>query len=130
MSKTIVCTYSTPGHNPHPMQCNRASERQWFDVTVTYLGSDVFELKFEDVRRLRKHNHDPGRLIRHLEAYGGFPIRFQPNYRLLGITSGDKVTSMFDLSDEPIEPCFDEDDDNEFENLSYNYYRTISPEDQ
>jgi hypothetical protein len=108
------------------MQCNRASKREWFDVTVSYLGSDVFELKFQDGKRVRKHNHDPGRLIRHLEAYGQFPIRFQPTYRLLGIKSGDNVTSMFDLSEDPIMPCFDEDDENEFEDLSYNYPRTSS----
>ena len=129
-SKVIVCTYCTPGHNPHPMQCNRASEREWFDVTVTYLGSDIFELKFQDGQRIRKHNHDPGRLIRHLEAYHQFPVRFQPTYRLLGIKSGDKVTSMFDLSDNPIQPCLDEDDENEFENLSFHCNRTISLEDQ
>ena len=104
-SKRIICTSCAPGHNPHPMQCNRASKKEWFDVEVTYLGSDVFQLKFQADTKFNKHEHDPGRLIRHLEAYSGFPIRFEPTYQLLEIKSGDNVTSMFHLSDEPIGPC-------------------------
>ena len=119
-SKKIVCTSCLPGHNPNPMQCNRATEKEWFDVSVTYLGSDVFQLMFQDGTKLRKHEHDPGRLIHHLEAYSSFPIRYEPIYKLLGIKSGDIVTSMFHLSDIPIGPCFEEYEDPEFENLNFN----------
>ena len=119
-SKRIVCTSCAAGHNPHPMQCNRASEKEWFDVDVTYLGSDVFQLKFQDGKKFKMHEHDPGRLIRHLEAYSGFPIRFEPIYQLLGIRSGDIVTSMFYLSDQPIGPCLDGYEDVSFQHLGFN----------
>ena len=84
----------------------------------------MFQLSFQDGVKLKKHEHDPGRLIRHLEAYSGFPVRFEPTYQLLGVKSGEISTAMFHLSDQPIGSCFDEYDVKDFEDLNFNQSST------
>ena len=72
---------------------------------MRYLGSNIFELTLEDGQILTRFNHEPGRLMAHLDAYNNWPVKFQYNYYLIGIKTGEKSTSMFSMSKHPIESC-------------------------
>jgi hypothetical protein len=102
------CDNYSPGHTPHFIQARKAGEGEWLKAKVTYLGSDLFELNLEDGRVLTRRNHEPGRLLSHLDAYGQWPVRFQERYFILGIESGPGITSMFSMSRQPLEACLDE----------------------
>jgi hypothetical protein len=72
---------------------------------VRYLGSNLFEITLEDGQILTGFNHEPGRLLSHLGAYSNWPVKFQYNYYLLGIKTGEKSTAMFSMSKHRIESC-------------------------
>jgi hypothetical protein len=99
------CDDYSPGHTPHFIQARKAGEGEWLKAKVSYLGSDLFRLILEDGRILTRRNHEPGRLLSHLEAYGQWPVRFQERFYILGIESGPGVTSMFSMSKQPLEAC-------------------------
>jgi hypothetical protein len=101
------CDDYSPGHTPHFIQARKAGEGEWLEAKVTYLGSDLFELNLEDGRILSRRNHEPGRLLSHLDAYGDWPVKFQERYYILGIQSGSKSTAMFSMSKDPLEACID-----------------------
>jgi hypothetical protein len=101
------CDDYSPGHTPHFIQARKAGEGEWLEAKVTYLGSDLFQLELEDGRILSRRNHEPGRLLSHLDAYGDWPVKFQERYYILGIQSGSKSTAMFSMSKEPLEGCLD-----------------------
>jgi hypothetical protein len=107
---TIRCSNHSAGHTPHFIQARKAQEGDWLDAEVSYLGSDLFKLVLEDSRILMLHNHEPGRLIEHLEEYADWSIRYSIRYYLLGIDhlvdkSSLKATAMFSMSDRRIDSC-------------------------
>jgi hypothetical protein len=112
------CDDYSPGHTPHFIQARKAGEGEWLEAKVQYLGSNIFELTLEDGQILTRFNHEPGRLLAHLEAYGSWPVKFQVRYYILGIESGPGVISMFSMSKQPLEACIDEYDDEEYEDLN------------
>jgi len=71
---------------------------------VDYLGSNMFRLILEDGEVLTRYNHEPGRLIEHLEWFGQGAVWFQRNYYLLGIETGNG-RAMFSLSKQQIGRC-------------------------
>ncbi len=99
------CGNYSAGHTPHFIQARKAGEGEWLEAKVSYLGSDLFQLDLEDGRILTRRNHEPGRLLSHLDAYGEWPVRFQERYYILGIQSGAKNTAMFSMSEKPLEGC-------------------------
>jgi hypothetical protein len=102
------CDDYSPGHTPHFIQARKAGEGEWLEAKVKYLGSNIFELTLEDGQILTRFNHEPGRLLAHLDAYGDWPIKFQIRYYLLGIKTGDRSAAMFSMSKQPLEACEDE----------------------
>ena len=101
------CGNYSPGHTPHFIQARKAGEGDWLEAQVRYLGSNIFELKLEDGQVLTRFNHEPGRLLAHLDAYADWPVKFQIEYYILGIQSGERRTSMFSMSKQPLEMCID-----------------------
>jgi hypothetical protein len=99
------CGNYSPGHTPHFIQARKAGEGEWPEVKVRYLGSNIFELTLEDGQIQTRFNHEPGRLLAHLDAYGDWPVKFQVKYYLLGIQTGDRSTAMFSMSKQPLEAC-------------------------
>ena len=102
------CDDYSPGHTPHFIQARKAGEGEWLEAQVQYLGSNIFRLTLEDGQVLTRFNHEPGRLLAHLDAYGAWPVKFQIRYYILGIESGPGITSMFSMSKQPLEACLDE----------------------
>ena len=113
------CDDYSPGHTPHFIQARKAGEGEWLEAKVRYLGSNIFELTLEDGQILTRFNHEPGRLLSHLDAYGQWPVKFQQRYYILGIESGPGINSMFSMSKQPLEACLDEYDDEEYDDEEY-----------
>jgi hypothetical protein len=113
------CDNYSPGHTPHFIQARKAGEGEWLEAKVTYLGSNIFELTLEDGQVLTRFNHEPGRLLSHLETYGDWPVKFQIRYYVLGIKTGDRSTSIFSMSKELLEPCFNQNVEGALEGLSF-----------
>jgi hypothetical protein len=99
------CGDYSPGHTPHFIQARKAGEGEWLDASVRYLGSNIFELTLDDGQILTRFNHEPGRLLAHLDAYGDWPVKFQVKYYLLGIQTGERSTAMFSMSKQPLQAC-------------------------
>jgi hypothetical protein len=102
---SIKCTIYSAGHSPHFIQARLAAETSWLETKVDYLGSSLFQLTLEDGRILMVHNHEPGRLIEHLECYSEWVIKYSTRYHLLGIASGENTTAMFSMSEKPLGAC-------------------------
>jgi hypothetical protein len=76
----------------------------WLKAKVQYLGSNIFRLTLEDGQVLTRFNHEPGRLLEHLEWFGELAVKYQIDYCLLGIETGTGK-AMFNMSKVPLEAC-------------------------
>ena len=100
------CGNHSAGHTPHFIQSLRSVEKDWVKAKVEYLGSNIFQLKLEDGQILTRFNHEPGRLLEHLDWYGIEAVKFQSDFYLLGIETGSG-RAMFSLSKEELRTCRD-----------------------
>ena len=98
------CGNYSAGHTPHFIQGLRSVDKEWVKAKVEYLGSNIFQLKLEDGQRLTKFNHEPGRLIEHLDWFGQEAAWFQRDFYLLGIETGTG-RAMFSLSKKELTQC-------------------------
>ena len=98
------CGNYSPGHSPHHIQGLRSLEKLWVKAKVEYLGSNAFQLELEDGQILTRFNHEPGRLLEHLDWFGQEAVRFQNDFYLLGIETGTG-RAMFSMSNVPLESC-------------------------
>ncbi len=71
---------------------------------VEYLGSNIFRLILNDGQVLTRFNHEPGRLLEHLEWFGQEAAWFQEDFYLLGIETGTG-RAMFSLSKKELTKC-------------------------
>jgi hypothetical protein len=101
----IYCDLHSYGHSPHFIQARKAWKGEHFQVKVRYLGSDFFKLILEDGSSLKLHNHEPGRLLEHLELYPHEPITYSIRYHILGIKTNGVGTAMFSMSLDPLKRC-------------------------
>jgi hypothetical protein len=99
------CDNYFPGHTPHYIQARKAGEGEWQKAKVRYMGSDLFQLNLEDGQILMLRNHDPARLLGHLETYKESPVRYQAGFHVLGIKVEERATAIFSMSRKPLEPC-------------------------
>ena len=99
------CGHYSPGHTPHFIQGIRSAGEKWLEAKVTYLGSDLFQLDLEDGQMLMLRNHEPERLLEHLETYKESPVRYQEGFHVLGIKVEERATAIFSMSRRPLEPC-------------------------
>ena len=98
------CGNYSAGHTPHFIQGLRSVEKQWLKAKVEYLGSNIFQLKLDDGQTLTRFNHEPARLLEHLEWFGQEAAWFQSDFYLLGIETGTG-RAMFSMSKVPLEAC-------------------------
>jgi hypothetical protein len=98
------CGKYSAGHTPHFIQGLRSVEKEWVIAKVNYLGSNIFQIELEDGQILTRFNHEPGRLLEHLDWFGEQAVQFQRDFYLLGIETGTG-RAMFSLSKVPLEPC-------------------------
>jgi hypothetical protein len=98
------CGNYSMGHTPHFIQGLRSVEKVWVKANVEYLGSNVFQLTLEDGQILTRFNHEPGRLIEHIDWFGQEAAWFQSDFYLLGIETGTG-RAMFSLSQVQILSC-------------------------
>jgi hypothetical protein len=91
------CGNHSAGHTPHFIQGLRSVEKPWVKTKVEWLGSNIFQLKLEDGQILTRFNHEPGRLLEHLEWFGQEAAWFQEDFYLLGIETGTG-RAMFSMS--------------------------------
>jgi len=99
------CGNYSPGHTPHLIQGIRSVGKKWIEAKVTYLGSDLFQLDLEDGQILSLRNHEPARLLEHLETYNKSPVKYQEGFQVLGIKVEELATAIFSMSRKPLEPC-------------------------
>ena len=76
----------------------------WLKTKVEYLGSNIFQLTLEDGQVLTKFNHEPGRLLEHVDWFGELAVKYQGDFSLLGIETGTG-RAIFSLSKVPLEAC-------------------------
>jgi glutamine cyclotransferase len=98
------CGNYSPGHTPHFIQGLRSVEKEWVKTKVEYLGSNIFQLELEDGQTLTRFNHEPGRLIEHLDWFGQEAASFQSDFYLLGIETG-MGRAMFSFSQRQLNEC-------------------------
>ena len=98
------CGNYSAGHTVHFIQGLRSVEKDWIKTNVEYLGSNIFQLQLEDGQILTRFNHEPGRLLEHLDWFGQEAAWFQSDFYLLGIETGTG-RAMFNMSKLPIEAC-------------------------
>jgi hypothetical protein len=98
------CGNYSPGHSPHHIQGLRSLEKPWVKAKVEYLGSNIFQLHLEDGQILNRFNHEPGRLLDHLDWFDESAVSFQNHFYLLGIETGNG-RAMFSMSTVPLESC-------------------------
>jgi hypothetical protein len=98
------CGNYSAGHTPHFIQGLRSIEYTWVKTKVEYLGSNIFQLMLENGEVLTRFNHEPGRLIEHLDWLGPRAAWFQEDFFLLGIETGNGK-AMFSMSKAPLEKC-------------------------
>lgn len=98
------CGNYSAGHTPHFIQGLRSVEKQWMEAKVEYLGSNVFQLMLDDGQVLTRFNHEPGRLLEHLDWFGQEAVKFQGDFYLLGIETG-RGRAMFSMSSYPLGVC-------------------------
>jgi hypothetical protein len=99
------CGNYSPGHTPHFIQGIRSAGKKWLEAKVTYLGSDLFQLNLEDGQILMLRNHEPARMLEHLETYNKSPVRYHEGFHVLGIEVEERATAIFSMSRKTIEPC-------------------------
>ena len=78
----------------------------WVTAKVKYLGSNIFQLSLADGQTLTQFNHEPGRLLEYLDWFGELDVKYQSDYYLLGIETGNG-RAMFNMSKVPLEACFE-----------------------
>jgi hypothetical protein len=100
------CGNYSPGHTPHFIQGLRSVEHQWAKAKVEYLGSNIFKLKLEDGQVLTRFNHEPGRLLEHLEWFGQGAVWLQEDFYLLGIET-QTGRANFSMSRVQLGSCHD-----------------------
>jgi hypothetical protein len=98
------CGNYSAGHTVHFIQGLRSVEKDWVKTKVECLGSNIFQLELADGQTLARFNHEPGRLIEHLDWFGQQAAWFQRDFYLLGIETGTG-RAMFSLSKVPLEYC-------------------------
>jgi hypothetical protein len=98
------CGNYSPGHSPHHIQGLRSLEKPWVKAKVEYLGSSIFQLHLEDGQILNRFNHEPGRLLDHLDWFDRSAVSFQNHFYLLGIETGNG-RAMFSMSTVPLDAC-------------------------
>ena len=64
----------------------------------------MFQLKLEDGEILTRFNHEPGRLIEHLDCFGQVAAWYQGDFYLLGIET-ETGRAMFSMSNLPLTKC-------------------------
>jgi hypothetical protein len=101
----LYCDLHSYGHSPHFIQARKAWEGQRYQVKVRYLGSDLFKLILQDGSRMKLHNHEPGRLLEHLELYPHEPITYSIRFHILAIKTTGMRTAMFSMSSDPLQRC-------------------------
>ena len=99
------CGNYSAGHTPHFIQGIKSAGKKWLEAKVTYLGSDLFQLNLEDGQILTLRNHEPARLLEHLETYRGSRIRYQEGFHVLGIEVEERATAIFSMSRKPLDSC-------------------------
>jgi hypothetical protein len=107
MPKTAArnCGNYSAGHTPHFIQGIRSAGEKWLEAKVAYLGSDLFQLDLEDGQILTLRNHEPARLLEHLQVYRDSLVRYQEGFHVLGIKVEERATAIFSMSRKPLEPC-------------------------
>jgi hypothetical protein len=107
MPKTAArhCGNYSAGHTPHFIQGIRSAGEKWLEAKITYLGSDLFQLNLEDGQMLTLRNHEPARLLEHLQVYKDSLVRYQGSFHVLGIEVEERATAIFSMSRKPLEPC-------------------------
>jgi hypothetical protein len=98
------CGSYKPGHTPHFIPGIRSAGMSWLKTKVEYLGSNIFQLTLEDGQVLIRFNHEPGRLLEHLDWFGELAVKYQADFSLLGIETGTG-RAIFNLSQVPLEAC-------------------------
>jgi hypothetical protein len=98
------CGNYSAGHTPHFIQGLRSVEKKWIKVKVEYLGSNIFQLLLEDGQILTRFNHEPRRLLEHLDGFGDEAAWFQEDFYLLGIETG-RGRAMFSLGKTQLTAC-------------------------
>jgi glutamine cyclotransferase len=98
------CNDYSPGHTPHFIQGLKSVEKEWVKARVEFLGSNIFQLELEDGQILTRFNHEPGRLLEHLDWFGEQSVQFQSDFYLLGLETGTSRV-MFSMSKVPLEAC-------------------------
>ena len=101
----LYCDLHSYGHSPHFIQARKAWEGEQCQVKVRYLGSDLFKLIMQDGSSMKLHNHEPGRLLEHLELYPHEPITYSIRFHILGIKTEGMRTAMFSMSVDPLKQC-------------------------
>ena len=99
------CGNYSAGHTPHFIQGIRSAGKKWLEAKVTYLGSDLFQLDLEDGQMLLLRNHEPARLLEHLQTYKRSPVCYQEGFHVLGIKVEERATAIFNMSRRPLQPC-------------------------
>jgi hypothetical protein len=102
---SLLCEDYSYGHSPHFNQARRAWEEKQFPVKVRYLGSDLFKVILENGRSLQLHNHEPCKLLEHIEEYSNGQLTYSIRFQLLGVKTDGFGTSMFSMSAESLKPC-------------------------
>ena len=101
----LYCEDYSYGHSPHFIQARKAWEDRRFPVKVRYLGSDLFKVILKNGRSLKLHNHEPGRLLEHLEEYSNGQLTYSIRFQLLGVKTDGLGTAMFSMSAEQLKRC-------------------------
>jgi hypothetical protein len=99
------CGNYSAGHTPHFIQGIRSAGEKWLEAKVAYLGSDLFQLTLEDGQILTLRNHEPARLLEHLDTYKESSVSYQGSFHVLGIKVEERATAIFSMSRKPLEPC-------------------------
>jgi hypothetical protein len=99
------CGNYKPGHTTHHIPGLRSVNMPWVTAEVKYLGSNIFQLSLADGQTLTLFNHEPGRLLEYLDWFGELDVKYQSDYYLLGIETGNG-RAMFNMSKVPLEACF------------------------
>jgi hypothetical protein len=102
---SLLCEDYSYGHSPHFIQARKAWEEKMYPAQVRYLGSNLFKVIMKYGRSLELYNHEPSRLLEHLEEYSNGQITYSVRFHLLGIRTDGFGTSMFSMSDEPLKRC-------------------------
>jgi hypothetical protein len=98
------CGIYSPGHTAHHIPGLRSVSMPWLKAKVKYLGSNIFQLELEDGQILTRFNHEPGRLLDYLDWFGELAVKYQSDFSLLGIETGNG-RAMFNMSKAQLGAC-------------------------